>query len=120
LLKNLLLVATGGALGSVLRFLFSIWFRHNSFPLATLLVNIIGSFFIGLVIAVSLRNSSFDANWRLLLATGLCGGFTTFSAFSAEGLQMLQQQRLGIFVLYMVGSIVLGLGATWLGFNCLK
>jgi CrcB protein len=120
MLKNLLLVALGSGAGSVLRFLFSIWFRHQSFPLATLLVNIIGSFIIGLVIAVSLRNSSFDANWRLLLATGVCGGFTTFSALSAEGLQLLQQQRFGIFAMYVCGSIILGLLATWLGFSFMK
>lgn len=120
MLKNLLLVGLGGAAGSILRSLFAIWFKHSSFPLATLLVNIIGSLVIGMVIAVSLRNSSFDANWRLFLATGLCGGFTTFSAFSAEGLQMLQQQRYGLFVLYVGGSLLLGLLATWLGFSLMK
>jgi len=120
MLKNLLLVGLGGAAGSILRSLFAIWFKHSSFPLATLLVNIIGSLVIGMVIAVSLRNSSFDANWRLFLATGLCGGFTTFSAFSAEGLQMLQQQRYGVFVLYVGGSLLLGLLATWLGFSLMK
>ena len=120
MLKNLLLVGLGGAAGSMLRSLFSIWFKHNYFPLATLLVNIIGSFVIGMVIATSLRNASFDANWKLLLATGLCGGFTTFSAFSAEGLQLLQQQRFGVFVLYVMGSVMLGVLATWLGFSLLK
>lgn len=120
MLKNLLLVALGGGAGSALRFLFSIWFRHQSFPLATLLVNIIGSFMIGLVIAVSLRSSSFDSNWRLLLATGLCGGFTTFSAFSAEGLQILQQGRIGLFAIYSFGSVLLSLVAVWLGFSIMK
>lgn len=120
MLKNLLLVALGGGAGSVLRFLFSIWFKHNSFPLATLLVNIIGSFIIGLVIAISLRNSSFDTNWKLLLATGVCGGFTTFSAFSAEGLQLLQQQRMGSYAIYVCASILLGLVATWLGYSIAK
>jgi fluoride exporter len=120
MLKNLFLVGFGGAAGSMLRFLFGIWFKHSSFPLATLLVNIIGSFVIGMVIAFSLRNNTFEANWKLLLATGLCGGFTTFSAFSAEGLQMLQQQRYGILILYVAGSILLGLLATWLGFSIAK
>jgi CrcB protein len=116
MLKNLLLIGIGGGAGSMLRFLFAVWFKNSSFPFATLLVNIIGSFVIGMVLAVSLRNSSFDTNWRLFLATGLCGGFTTFSAFSAEGLQMLQQQRFAIFALYIIGSILLGLVATWLGY----
>ena len=120
MLKNLLLVGLGGAAGSMLRFLFSTWLRHSSFPLATLLVNIIGSFLIGLVIATSLRNPSFDANWKLFLATGICGGFTTFSAFSAENLQLIQQGRMGLFALYAMGSVLLGLGAAWMGFNMLK
>ena len=120
MLKNLLLVGLGGAAGSILRSLFAIWFKHSSFPLATLLVNIIGSFAIGMVIAVSLRNNSFDANWRLFLATGLCGGFTTFSAFSAETLQLIQQGRMGLFAVYAVGSVLLGLGSAWLGFNLMK
>jgi fluoride exporter len=120
MLKNLLFVAVGGAAGSLLRFLFNVWFKNSSFPLATLLVNIIGSFIIGLVIATSLRNPSFDSNWRLFLATGICGGFTTFSAFSAENLQLIQQGRMGLFALYAVGSVLLGLGAAWLGFNLMK
>ncbi len=120
MLKNLLLVSFGGAAGSALRFLFSVWVKHNSFPLATLLVNCIGSFIIGVVIAIAVRNASFDANWKLLLATGLCGGFTTFSAFSAENLQLIQQGRMGLFAMYAVGSVLLGLGAAWLGFNLLK
>lgn len=120
MLKNLLFVAVGGAAGSLLRFLFIVWFKNSSFPIATLLVNIIGSFIIGVVIAVSLRNPSFDSNWRLFLATGICGGFTTFSAFSAENLQLIQQGRMGLFALYAVGSVLLGLGAVWLGFNIAK
>jgi CrcB protein len=120
MLKNLLLVGLGGAAGSILRSLAAIWIKNNHFPLATLLVNIIGSFIIGLVIATSLRNPSFDANWRLFLATGICGGFTTFSAFSAENLQLIQQGRMGLFVLYAVGSVLLGLGAAWLGFSLAK
>jgi fluoride exporter len=120
MLKSLLFVAVGGAAGSVLRFLFSVWFKHSSFPLATLLVNVLGSFIIGIVIAVSMRNASFDASWRLLLATGVCGGFTTFSTFSAENLQLIQQGRMGIFAVYAIGSVLLGLGAAWLGFTLVK
>lgn len=115
-----MLVGLGGAAGSMLRLLVAVWIKSSSFPLATLLVNIIGSFIIGLVVATSLRNPSFDANWRLFLATGICGGFTTFSAFSAENLQLIQQGRMGLFVLYALGSVLLGLGAAWLGFSIAK
>ena len=120
MLKNILLVGLGGAAGSMLRYVFSVWFKHASFPIATFLVNIIGSFIIGAVFAYALRSEQFANNWRLFLAAGRCGGFTTFSAFSLESLAMLQQQRIGMFALYVGGSILLGLTATWLGYTLLK
>ncbi|MEJ8818231.1 fluoride efflux transporter CrcB [Lacibacter sp. H407] len=120
MLKNFLLVGLGGAAGSMLRYAFSVWLKHASFPLATFLVNIIGSFVIGLVFAYALRSESFAINWRLFLAAGICGGFTTFSAFSLESLSLLQQQRIGMFFLYVIGSLLLGLAATWLGYSLLK
>ena len=120
MLKNILLVGLGGAAGSMLRYAFAVWFKHASFPLATFLVNIIGSFIIGLVFAYALRNENFALNWRIFLAAGICGGFTTFSAFSLESMQLLQQQRIGLFFLYVFGSILLGLTATWLGYSLMK
>lgn len=120
MLKNLLLVGLGGAAGSMLRYAFSVWLKHASFPLATFLVNIIGSFVIGLVFAYALRSESFAINWWLFLAAGICGGFTTFSAFSLESLSLLQQQRIGMFFLYVIGSLLVGLAATWLGYSLMK
>lgn len=120
MIKNILLVGLGGAAGSMLRYAFSVWFKHANFPLATFLVNIIGSFVIGVVFAYALRNESFAINWRLFLAAGICGGFTTFSAFSLESLSLLQQQRIGMFFLYVMGSVILGLAATWLGYSLMK
>lgn len=120
MLKNILLVGLGGAAGSMMRYAFAIWFKHAAFPIATFLVNIIGSFIIGLVFAYALRNESFALNWRIFLAAGICGGFTTFSAFSLESMQLLQQQRIGLFFLYVFGSLLLGLTATWLGYSLMK
>lgn len=120
MIKNILLVGLGGAAGSMLRYAFSVWFKHVPFPLATFLVNIVGCFVIGAVFAYALRSEQFANNWRLFLAAGICGGFTTFSAFSLESLAMLQQQRIGMFLLYVGGSILLGLTATWLGYNLVK
>lgn len=120
MLKNILLVGLGGAAGSMLRYLFSVWFKHSSFPVATFLVNVIGSFIIGVVFALALKSEAFASNWRLFLAAGICGGFTTFSAFSLESLAMLQQQRIGMFCLYVFGSLLLGLTATWLGYTVIK
>ncbi len=120
MIKQLLLVGLGGMLGSMLRYATGLALKSTQWPVATFAVNLSGSFLIGLVLGFALKNESFDTSWRLFLATGVCGGFTTFSAFSAEGLQLLQQQRYSIFFLYFASSILLGLGATWLGFTLTK
>lgn len=120
LLKNLLLVGLGGMMGSILRYGISLIWKTNGFPTATFLANIVGCFLIGSVYALAQRNHYFELNFKLLLTAGLCGGFTTFSAFSWEGLQMLQQSKYGLFAMYVVLSIVLGLLATWSGFSISK
>ena len=115
LIKNIILVGFGGMIGSVMRYLVSYFIKHDSFPFATLLVNIIGSLLIGSIMGIAARQEGF-ANWRLFLATGICGGFTTFSAFAWENLQLLQQQRYGTFVLYTSISLILGLVAVTAGY----
>lgn len=114
--KNFLLVGLGGALGSMLRYAFYLAITVKQFPLATFAVNIIGSFIIGTVLALSLKNDLFLNNWKLFLATGICGGFTTFSAFSLENITLLQNEKYFIALVYIVSSIVLGIAAAWLGF----
>lgn len=114
--KNFLLVGLGGALGSMLRYAFYLAITVKQFPLATFAVNIIGSFIIGAVLALSLKDDLFLNNWKLFLATGICGGFTTFSAFSLENITLLQNQKYFIALVYIVSSIVLGIAAAWLGF----
>jgi CrcB protein len=89
MIKNLLLVGLGGATGSMLRYAVTLLIGSSIFPYATLFVNIIGSFLIGLVIAFCIKDESIVNNWKLFLATGICGGFTTFSAFSMENMQLL-------------------------------
>ena len=115
--KNFLLVGLGGALGSMIRYATYLLITVKNFPLATLGINIIGSFIIGLVLALGLKDESFLNNWKLFLATGICGGFTTFSAFSAENVVLLQNEKYLPALLYIVLSIVLGIAAAWLGFN---
>ena len=116
MIKNLLLVGLGGSLGSMIRYGTSLLIRSKLFPFATLSVNIIGCFIIGLVFALSIKEESISDNWKLFLATGICGGFTTFSAFSLENLGLLQSGRIGIAMIYIILSIVLGIAATWLGY----
>ena len=112
-----LLVFLGGGIGSVVRYLVGLGlpFKVGHFPLATFVVNVLGSFLIGVIAAFAVK---FDWNesCRLALTVGLCGGFTTFSTFSREGLSFVESGRWGLFALYAVGSVALGVGATALGF----
>lgn len=112
---NVLLVALGGAIGSLLRYGCSRWLNNLFFPYGTFAVNIIGAFLIGLLWAAFSKQT--DEPVRLLLITGFCGGFTTFSAFSWEGLQMVQQGKFAPFFLYTFATILLGLVATYTGFK---
>lgn len=117
--RHLLLVATGGMLGSVLRYLVSMYVSTRNwtlFPWGTFIVNVSGSFIIGLVIGYSLRNPQFEANWKPLLATGVCGGFTTFSAFSNESFLLLKQQHYSVLMVYMAASLLLSISATAAGY----
>ena len=108
------LVALGGAAGSVLRY--GVQKAVNtSFPTGTLVVNLIGCFLIGCLWAVSLRG--LNSQLRLLLMAGFCGGFTTFSAFTLEGVQMMTSGRWAVFFLYTISSVVCGLLATFAGYK---
>ena len=119
MIKSFLLIGLGGGVGSMCRYWASLFLLNKSFPLATLLVNIIGSFIIGLVTAYALKSEWFAGNWKLFFATGICGGFTTFSAFSLENLQLLQQDKYLWSLFYITASIVLSLTATFLGYKLL-
>jgi CrcB protein len=116
MIKNILIVGTGGALGSIARYLITCLFTHLAIcsELATFVVNVIGSFIIGLLIP------SAQSTLYLLLAIGFCGGFTTFSTFSHESLQMLQSGNIANFLLYIGISVIGGLSLTALGAWLLK
>jgi len=116
MLKNMLLVGLGGGIGSVLRWSCSIWLKNQPFPYATLFVNITGSLLIGLLMGLSLHGKMED-NFKLFLVTGICGGFTTFSAFSMENLTMMQQGKASLALLYILISVICGISAAWLGYK---
>ncbi len=116
MIKNLLLVGLGGGLGSILRYVTGLVITTKLFPYATLTVNIIGSFIIGIIFALALKEQDLLSNWKLFLATGFCGGFTTFSAFSLENMGLLQSGKTGLALMYIVLSIVLGIAATFAGY----
>ncbi len=111
---NLLLVAAGGAAGSVLRYLVGLWSLRllgPSFPWGTMIVNVAGSFAIGLLAELIARRLNSSEEMRLLLVTGLLGGFTTFSAFSLDTMSLMERGATAAAVSYMVASVVLSLGA---------
>jgi CrcB protein len=114
-MNNFLLVGAGGAIGSVLRYAISIAIGARIFPFGTLTVNIAGSLLIGILLGLSVKNNINDSGWRFL-AVGVCGGFTTFSALSLEGLKLLQQQRYFIFFTYIFISIIAGVLAAYAGY----
>lgn len=107
-------VAAGGALGAVFRYGLSSIKWQAGFPWMTLLINIIGAFVIGVVIHL-VGNEALSKEGELFLKVGLCGGFTTFSTFSLESLQLLEQGRWLTGGLYIMASIVLTLVAVWIG-----
>jgi CrcB protein len=117
MLKNILLVAAGGGIGAVLRYGIYFFSKPQAFPYSTLLINIAGSFLLGMIMAMSLKSESMGEGTKLFLATGICGGFTTFSTFSFENITLLQQGRYNLAFIYILASMLAGIFAAWLGFK---
>ena len=118
MIKDLLLVGLGSGLGGMCRYLVSqlLVTTQNGFPWGTFTVNIVGSLLIGLLWGLSSRFPSLSPVLTLLFMVGFCGGFTTFSTFSREGLSLLQTQNYTLFLLYTLGSVVLGILAVMVGY----
>ena len=116
--NQILLVGLGGAAGSILRYLIQQALNQQQFPYGTLLVNIAGCFLIGMIWALSIRG--LYGPWVTFLVAGFCGGFTTFSAFTAEGIMMLRAERIMTFVIYTSISVITGMFATYAGFKLIN
>ncbi len=117
-MNNLLAIAVGGALGSVLRFLASTWTYNrlgSNFPYGTLLVNVLGSLLMGLLYTLLVERSALDPIWRAGLVVGMLGGFTTFSAFSMETVNLIAGGELPKALANILLSVGLCLTATWIG-----
>ena len=116
-MKHALLVFLGGGLGSALRYGFGKIFQTvpGAFPMSTFTVNILGCFLIGIFMGYGLKTETLSENQSILLITGFCGGFTTFSAFAAENQLFLKSGDYLQFGLYTGASILLGLLALMLG-----
>ncbi|KHE66750.1 fluoride efflux transporter CrcB [Halobacillus sp. BBL2006] len=110
---NLLFVFLGGAIGAVLRFEVShLWNRKKKIPLGTFFANVTGGILLGVLIKIYEITGFPESAW-LLLATGFCGGYTTYSTFSYEVFQLLDQKKWGAAALYLGSSILITITAVW-------
>ena len=107
-MKNIFYIFLGGGLGSILRYVISKLFvtDKSSFPWSTLIANFIGCFIIGIVLGWFINNNKQYSDLYVFLSIGFCGGLTTFSTFSVEGLTYLKNGDLLIFITYLLFSII--------------
>jgi len=121
-MKALLLVFLGGGLGSTLRYGVGKFLNPalTGFPYGTFLANVLGSLLIGALLGVAAKNEGISQNTMLFLATGFCGGFTTFSTFAYENHEFLKSGDFGIFAAYSIASFAIGLAAVFFGIWVVK
>jgi len=117
-MKSFLLVFLGGGLGSSLRYLVTIAMNQYSkvLPFGTFTVNLLGCLLIGLILGYAQKENTLTSNQILLLATGFCGGFTTFSAFANENFELIKSGEIFNFSFYTIGSVLIGISAVYIGF----
>ena len=123
MIRTLILVALGGGIGSMLRYLTTIIIQKYYaavFPLATLAANIIGCLAVGIIMGLLQKNQLENSTMRWLLVTGFCGGYTTFSAFGYENITMMQNGQFGTAFFYIASSIIIGLLAVFAGLLLVK
>ncbi|WHA39881.1 fluoride efflux transporter CrcB [Agrobacterium larrymoorei] len=115
---NILLVALGGAIGSVGRYLVGVWgtrLAGPNFPWGTLTVNIVGAFFIGLMVEMIARRLDASAEMRVFIVTGIIGGFTTWSSFTLDAVVLFERGALGMSALYIMASLLVSFVAIFAG-----
>jgi len=116
--KAILLVGLGGFAGSICRYLISVYISKyipSSFPYGTFIANILGCFIIGLIFGLGIKQSTLSPEWRIFLATGFCGGFTTFSTFAYENVKLLQDGYFSTFLIYSFATFLSGILAVYFG-----
>jgi fluoride exporter len=121
-MRIILLIGTGSFIGGILRYLTSQLIQNRvsiAFPYGTFWVNLIGCLLIGILFGLS-EKGNLDPNWRFFLVTGLCGGYTTFSAFSIDSVSLFRDGQLLYGFLYISGTVFLGLLATLTGIALIK
>ena len=122
-MTHILLVAAGGAVGSVLRYLVGLWTLRSfgpAFPWGTLTVNITGSFLIGVLAEAIARKFGASAEMRVFLITGILGGYTTFSAFSLDAMTLLERGEPVTALIYVASSVLLSALAVFAGLALMR
>ena len=123
MIKSLLIVGLGSLCGGTLRYYISTLMKSacgQGFPWGTLSVNLVGCLLIGLLLGIFSRCGVQSNSWSLLLTVGLCGGFTTFSTFANESLQMLQSGNTLNLIIYILASVIVGIALVALGYWLVK
>ena len=118
-----LLVGMGGALGALMRFGAQNWIGSlpNGFPVATFLVNIVGSIAMGVLVGILAKTTpQYQNEIRLFVAVGVFGGFTTFSSFSLDAIALLERGEILQAAIYVVGSVLLALAGLWIGLTAVR
>lgn len=123
MLRTLFIIGSGGFLGSIMRYLVQISVEKSilsSFPWGTFAANVAGSFIIGIVYALADKGNLLGTEWKMFLAVGFCGGFTTFSSFAYNNFNMLKDGVYGQLLLNVFGSLFFGILAVYLGIILVK
>ena len=118
MIKSVLIVGFGGGIGSILRYLTTFYaakFFPSKFPIGTFAVNFLGCFLVGLLLGYFEKNNLVNSDLKLLFVTGFCGGYTTFSAFGYENINLFQSNNTLLAFAYIGASLIFGLLAVWLG-----
>ena len=121
-MKSFLLVFLGGGLGTGLRYIITITINQYSkvLPFGTFTVNMLGCLLIGMILGYAQKENTLSSNQTLLLVTGFCGGFTTFSAFANENLELIKNGEIFNLSLYTIGSVLIGILAVFTGYYLLS
>ncbi|WP_284777549.1 fluoride efflux transporter CrcB [Agrobacterium sp. lyk4-40-TYG-31] len=115
---NIALVAVGGAIGSVARYLVGVWgvkLAGPNFPWGTITVNVVGAFFIGLMVEMIARRFDASSEVRVFIVTGILGGFTTWSSFTLDAVVLFERGDLGLAAVYLLASLVVSFAAIFAG-----
>lgn len=120
---KVMMVAVGGGIGATTRYLVSTWAAEKfgtNFPYGTLIVNVVGCFIIGAFMTLTTERLIVSPYWRLLVTVGFVGGLTTFSSYSYETFKLLQDADIMMAMYNLVGNILIGFFATWLGITAAR